>query len=139
MAQSQNSGDGKERGISAVTQQYTGSFNLGPPVPSATAPIDINFATSASLLIDNSITRRHAVMTFDPVLRIKGQGTKQWNRGIGVNLMQMTGFMESAKLDRVAVRPCSPPLKPSLKSCRLVPSFPQCSPPSLFGTQVARA
>jgi hypothetical protein len=43
MMQSQRSGDGKERWIFAVTQQYTGSFNPGSPVLSATAQ-----STSAS-------------------------------------------------------------------------------------------
>jgi hypothetical protein len=62
MMRSQSSGDGKERWILAVTQQYTGSFNPARRLVRDRA-IDISFATSVSL-IDNSITRRHAVVTF---------------------------------------------------------------------------
>jgi hypothetical protein len=64
MMQSQSSGDGKERWIFAIGQQYTGPFNTARQFRSR--PHDrISFATSASP-IDKSITCRHAVMTFDP-------------------------------------------------------------------------
>jgi len=72
MMRSQSSGDGKERWIFAATQQYTGSFN--PRLRNRHQLRHIRIA-------DRQLNRpRHAVMTFDPVPRIKGQGGRQWNR-----------------------------------------------------------
>lgn len=88
--QPERSGNGKKRCILAVGQQNRArSTRLTGSVRDRA--IDVSFATSSSP-IDNSITRRYAVTTFDP--RCGSKARVQGN-GIGVYPTQMTGFMES--------------------------------------------
>jgi hypothetical protein len=89
--QSQGSGDGKERWIFAVTQQYTGSFN--PTRRFGSRPRNrhqLRHIRIADRQLNHPPPCRHDLRPPCNESKARVQGN-----GIGVNPTQMTSFMES--------------------------------------------
>jgi hypothetical protein len=91
MMQSQSSGDGKERGILAVSQQYTGSFNPARRFrPRPRNQHQLRHIRIADRQLNHPPPCSHDLRTPSRESRARVQGN-----GIGVNPMQLTSFMES--------------------------------------------